>query len=82
MNEFRKRCADLVSRLRTDAMLRQNDPVQTVMEFVIAERGAAEFPPSAQLKPLVLYFGSDEDRAGFIALVREAQPALVAHEIP
>jgi len=33
------------------------------------------------LYPVVLYFGSAEDRDGFIAVVREAVPGLSAHKL-
>lgn len=32
-------------------------------------------------RPVVLYFGSDQDCDEFIAIVREAKPGLVAHKI-
>lgn len=33
------------------------------------------------LYPVVLYFGSDEDREGFLAVAREACPGMTAHKL-
>jgi hypothetical protein len=37
----RRRCAELYRQLSRDAILRQNDPVETIYQFVMAERNEA-----------------------------------------
>lgn len=36
-DDFRKRCASLHQKLLRDGILRQNDPVQTIMDFIRGE---------------------------------------------
>lgn len=62
--DLRERCAKLSQQLQRDALLRQNDPVQTIMDFVLAEQGRV-----VELKgsmAVVLYFTTDKDREDFV----------------
>jgi hypothetical protein len=50
----------------------------------IDQRGIDLQEPGQELKgtkPVVLYFGSEQDREEFIALVHEAKPGLVARKL-
>lgn len=78
---LRERCAALNSKLRQDAILRQNDPVQTILEFVKSEIGKSAAEELDDTKSLILYFATDDDRRGFIEAVRGAKPGMVARPI-
>jgi hypothetical protein len=65
-----------------DAMLRQGDPVETLVAFVTAEIGRTADERLDDSLPLCLYFATAEDRAGFVALIREAKPGMVMKEVP
>lgn len=82
MSVLRERCRQLYGRMSRDAMLRQGDPVETLVSFVVAETGRAADQRLDTSLPLCLYFASDEDRREFMALIREAKPGMVMKEIP
>lgn len=77
-----ERCSAMLSMLQMDAMLRQGDPVADLMAFVMAEKGRAADPALADTLPLVLYFGTKEDRDAFVAAVREAKPGMYSKHLP
>ena len=79
---LRDRCQKVYDKIRSDAMLRQGSPADSLVEFVISERGRAADPALDQALPLVLYFGTPEDRDEFMALMREAKPNMVTRAMP
>lgn len=79
---LRDRCKAIVSKLQQDAMLRQGNPVDTLLEFVIAEQGRTADHALDKALPLCLYFPTDADREEFIAMVREAKPDMIARKMP
>jgi hypothetical protein len=72
----------MLGKLQTDAILRQGSPVDDLMVFVQAEKGRAADDGLKDTLPLILYFGSEQDREEFMALVREAKPNLMAKRLP
>jgi hypothetical protein len=79
---LRERCKAFLIKERQDALLRQRDPVSSLVEFVIAETGCAAAPELGETFPLCLYFGSQQDREEFVAAVHEAKPGLIARNLP
>jgi hypothetical protein len=79
---LRDRCSKIASQLQRDGMLRQNNPVETIMAFVQAEIGRTADARLEDTCSLILYFGNETDRAEFKALILEAKPGMVAKEIP
>lgn len=79
---LRERCKELYGRMSRDAMLRQGDPVETLVAFVVSEIGRTADQGLDDALPLCLYFPTKEDRREFIDLVREAKPGMVMKEIP
>ena len=79
---LRDRCRELANRMQRDAILRQNSPVETLMAFVQSEIGRTADERLEDTCSLILYFGTETDRAEFKALVIEAKPGMVAREIP
>lgn len=82
MTALRDRCRDLYGRMSRDAMLRQGDPVETLVAFVVSEIGRTADQRLDDSLPLCLYFPTKEDRREFIDLVREAKPGMVMKEVP
>ena len=81
-DSFKDRCVALHQKLVRDAMLRQGDPAQTILEFVLSERGRSADKSLSESWPVVLYFGSEQDQEEFIALIRAAKPGMVAKKVP
>lgn len=79
---LRERCREFYGRLSRDAMLRQGDPVETIVAFVVSEQGRAADNRLDSTLPLCLYFATPEDRREFVELVREAKPGMVMKELP
>lgn len=82
MASFRERCKAFYQQQGMNAMLRQGDPVEDIMAFVIAETGRAADPSLAETLPLCLYFPTAEDRDDFISIVREAKPGMMMKRLP
>lgn len=82
MSTLRDRCKAIYGEIRADAMLRQGSPVDTLMAFVIAEKGRAADDALSETLPLCLYFGSEADREEFIAAVHAWKPGMVAKRMP
>lgn len=82
MSDLRDRCRVLHQEMALNALLRQGDPVEDLMAFVIAETGRAADPALKDSLPLCLYFGNAQDRDEFVALIREAKPGLVTKKLP
>lgn len=78
---LRERCKKLYQKLGTDAMLRQHDPVQTIVEFVVAETGRAAGQLGDNTLPLVLYFKTEEDREEFIELFKITHPTMISRKV-
>lgn len=79
---LRDRCRALCDQMNRDAMLRQNNPVETLLAFVVAETGRTANQALDSALPLCLYFATEEDREEFIAAVREAKPNMIAKRLP
>lgn len=79
---LRDRCKEMLSKLRMDGMLRQGDPVEDLMAFVLAEKGRAADGRLEESMPLVLYFANDADRKEFISVVQYFKPGMMAKEMP
>jgi hypothetical protein len=79
---LRERCKEFYQRMGQNAMMRQGDPVDDLVAFVLAERGRAADERLDDALPLCLYFGSKADRDEFVAAVREANPGMVMKEMP
>jgi hypothetical protein len=79
---LRDRCSKIANQLQRDAMLRQGNPVETIMAFVQAEMGRTADERLDDTCSMILYFGNETDRAEFQALILEAKPGMVAKEIP
>jgi hypothetical protein len=82
MTTLRERCRQVYRRMSRDAMLRQGDPVETLLSFVIAEQGRKGAPEFDNALPLCLYFVSEKDRDEFVSLVREAKPNIIIRKMP
>lgn len=82
MSALRDRCRELYGRMSRDAMLRQGDPIETLVAFVTSEIGRTADRSLDSSLPLCLYFASEEDRREFVELVREAKPGMVMKEVP
>ncbi len=78
---LRDRCKKILDKLAMDAMLRQNSPVDTLLEFVVSEQGRTADSRLDEALPLCLYFATDADREEFIALVREAKPGMTWRKV-
>jgi len=81
MSDLRQRCGEFYQRLSRDAMLRQGDPVQSILEFVVAETGRKAEPALKDTLPLCLYFRNAEEREAFVALMLEARPDMISRRI-
>jgi hypothetical protein len=79
---LRNRCKEFYQRMQINAMLRQGDPVDDLMAFVIAERGRTADEALKESLPLCLYFQSKADRDEFVALARQEKPGMVMKELP
>lgn len=79
---LRDRCLAFHQQQSRNAMLRQGDPVEDLLAFVVAETGRTADERLADAAPLCLYFPTAEDRSEFIELIREAKPHMVMKEMP
>lgn len=80
---LRDRCKEMYQKMQRDAMMRQGSPVEDLMAFVMSENGrAAAADVLEDMKPVVLYFRSDQDREGFLAVVHEAKPNMMTKKMP
>jgi hypothetical protein len=68
---LRERCRKVLGQIQTDGMLRQGDPVQTLFDFILAERGAAHSPEIAESKAVILYYEDEDDRTAMIDNLRK-----------
>lgn len=79
---LRDRCREILSTMRMDGILRQNDPVETLVAFVTAETGRSADVSLKESLPCVLYFQTAADRDEFIELLRIAKPGMVSRKLP
>jgi len=79
-DDFRKRCAAFLSSANQRAIMRVGDPVQELMEFVIAESGKLAAPELKDALPLCLYFHTEADRDEFTAAMAEAKPNMLSRK--
>ncbi len=80
--KLRDRCKEFLGVAQQKAITRTGSPVDDLMAFVNAERGRAADPSLEDTKPMILYFGNEQDREEFISIVREVKPGMVAKPIP
>lgn len=79
---LRERCKAIYQKMQQDAILRQGNPVDDLLAFVVAEIGRSADPRLDKTLPLVVYFGEDRDREEFIAAILEANPGFVMKRMP
>lgn len=79
---LRERCKAFLQKAQQDAILRQNNPVEELMSFVMSEQGRAADKKLEPTLPLVLYFGNESDREEFVTLMHAAKPDWVAKRWP
>jgi len=79
---LRERCKEFYQKSRQDAMLRQNDPVEELVCFVISEIGRAADSRLDDTLPLCLYFSNAQDRAELVAAVQAAKPGMISRKWP
>jgi hypothetical protein len=73
---LRDRCRAFLEKAQRDAVMRQGSPVDDLLAFVLAERGRAADPALEETLPLVLYFGTAEEREEFVAAVQAVKPMI------
>lgn len=78
---LRDRCKAHYQKSRTDALLRQGDPVEDLMAFVVSEIGRAADDKLEETLPLCLYFASEHDRDEFVQAVQFMRPGMRAKKI-
>ena len=79
---LRDRCLQFYQKAQRDAMLRQNSPVDELVNFVVSEIGRAAYERLDDSLPLCLYFASEQDRAEFVVAVQEAKPGMISRKWP
>lgn len=79
---LRDRCKAMYETMSRNAILRQGSPVDDLMAFVQAELGRTADERLENTCSLILYFGTEQDRAEFKAMVAEAKPNWMQKEIP
>lgn len=72
----------MIGMLRANDIMRVGNPVDDLLAFVIAETGRTADQSLDASLPLCLYFATAEDRAGFVAMVREAKPDMIMKAMP
>jgi len=65
-----------------DAILRQNDPVETLTAFVISEIGRTADERLDSTYPLCLYFPDENKRKEFVDAVLAAKPGMISKHWP
>lgn len=65
-----------------EAPVSDGDPAADLADFVRSEIGRAADARLNATEPLVLYFANEEDRAGFVAIMTEAKPGMIARKWP
>lgn len=78
---LRERCKAHYQQSGVNAMLRQGDPVEDLVAFVVSEIGRAADERLETTLPLCLYFQDQGDRDEFIDLIRHAKPGMMMKQI-
>ena len=79
---LRDRCKQMYEQMSRNAMLRQSSPVDDLMAFVQAEIGRTADERLESTCSLILYFGNEDDRTEFKAIVAEVKPTWMMKNIP
>jgi hypothetical protein len=79
--QLRERCREMLSTLSRDAILRQNNPVETLMAFVLSERGRERSPELTHLKAIILYFADNDGRESLIDFLKTQCPNTITQKI-
>lgn len=79
---LRDRCREMLGNMQSNAILRVGSPVDDLMAFVQSEIGRSADASLEETRPMILYFGSEQDRDEFMAIVREVKPGMLAKTIP
>lgn len=79
---LRERCREMLGVLQRDAMLRQGNPVESLLAFVLAEKGRAADASLESTKPLVLYFADDTQREEFLDIWKGLHIGSITKELP
>ncbi len=79
---LRDRCREFLSQQRQNGIMRVGDPVKDLMDFVETEKGRSADRSLENTKALVLYFSTEQDREGFLALVHEVKPNMITKRMP
>lgn len=82
MSTLRDRCKAMCDQMSRNAILRQSSSVDDLMAFVQAELGRTADKRLDDTCSLILYFGNEEDRAEFKAMVSEVKPNWMMKNIP
>ena len=77
-----ERCKTFLSEQQMRAIMRTGDPVRELVAFVETERGRSADERLEGTAPLVLYFGTQEDRDEMIEAIREAKPGMMMRKMP
>jgi len=79
---LRDRCREFLSQQTRNAILRQGDPVEELVAFVVSEQGRSADPKLENTLPACCYFATTEDREEFVALLRRAKPTMQVKRMP
>lgn len=79
---LRDRCAKFYGRLSRNAILRQGNPVEDIMAFVMSEGGRPADKALEDVPALVLYFPTEEDRSEFVEMWRREHPGSITKDMP
>lgn len=82
MKTLRDRCREFNDQLQRNGILRQGNPVEDLMAFVNSEKGRDADDGLEGTSPLVLYFGTEEDREEFVRAVLCAKPDMITKRMP
>lgn len=78
---LRDRCKAHYQKMRQDAILRQGDPVEDLLAFVVSEIGRSVDDKLENTLPLCLYFEDEQGRDEFVAAVLHAKPNMRTKKI-
>lgn len=79
---LRDRCREMIAKMQRDAIMRQGSPVDDLMAFVMSEKGRSADERLEDTKPLILYFGTEQDREEFMEIMKAAKPGMRVKPIP
>lgn len=79
---LRERCLKFYQQQGRNAMLRQGDPVEDLVAFVLAEKGRSADKRLEDSLPLVMYCPDEESRKELAAAFRETHPNSMTKKMP